>query len=310
MVKVCQLYFRNLERPEAFSFKTKTLMNKNISEEDNMLMEMYLEECEINSEEKIEFPECVLSLGEHKIQTKNGELSYPIPIGTKGNFSFIQAPPKTKKTFLISLLSSIYLHGSIDGISGDIKGHRNNNEHVVHFDTEQGHWHSQRVFKRPLEMSNKKVNNYHTLALRRLSHKKRVEFIDWYLSEKLEGKNIGLVIIDGIADLCDDVNNIEQGNFVAQKLMEWTARYNCHIMTVIHSNFGSDKATGHLGSTLYKKTETAISLEKNTVNKDLITVSCKMSRNYSFENFSFKVNKFGLPLVEGAVYDVLKDVKF
>ena len=85
---------------------------------------------------------------------------------------------------------------------------------------------------------------------------------------------------------------------------------NCHIVTVIHSNFGSDKATGHLGSTLYKKCETAINLEANTVNKGLVTVSCKMSRNTAFEDFSFMVNDYGLPKVQGAIYDILKDTKF
>jgi hypothetical protein len=44
------------------------------------------------------------------------------------------------------------------------------------------------------------------------------------------------------------------------------------------------------------------------VNKELVTVSCKRSRNTSFENFSFKVNKAGLPQVEGNLYDVLKGV--
>jgi hypothetical protein len=89
--------------------------------------------------------------------------------------------------------------------------------------------------------------------------------------------------------------------------MEWSARYDCHIITVIHSNYGSDKATGHLGSFLYKKCETAIALEPNSVHKENITVMCKLSRGYSFENFDFSVNKYGLPFVVGNIYDPLKD---
>lgn len=121
-------------------------------------------------------------------------------------------------------------------------------------------------------------------------------------------EDIGLVIIDGIADLCSDVNNIEESNNVVQKLMKWTKELDCHIVTVIHSNFGTDKPTGHLGSFLEKKTETQISLELNTVNKGLVKVSCKRSRNAPFEDFNFKVNNFGLPQVEGAFYDPLKDI--
>jgi len=58
------------------------------------------------------------------------------------------------------------------------------------------------------------------------------------------------VIIDGIADLVSDVNNLEESNLVVQKIMKWSAELDCHIVTVIHSNFGSDKPTGHLGSFL------------------------------------------------------------
>jgi hypothetical protein len=277
---------------------------------NRMLMQQLEQDCFIDAEVEVERPTPAISCGTESYKTRGGTKSYEIPLGTYGNFSFVQAPPKTKKTFFMSLLVSTYLSGSIDGISGDLKGHRENDKHVVHFDTEQGEWHAQRVFRRPLLMSGKLYNNYHTLALRKMSFKTRIEFMEYYLYDKLEGKNIGLVIIDGIADLCSDVNNIEEANYVVQKLMTWTAELNCHIVTVIHSNFGSDKATGHLGSFLYKKTETAISLEENTANKGQITVSCKMSRNSSFETFSFTVNEYGLPKVVGAVYDVLANHKF
>ena len=277
---------------------------------NRMLMQQLEQDCFIDAEVEVERPTPAISCGTESYKTRGGTKTYEIPLGTYGNFSFVQAPPKTKKTFFMSLLVSTYLSGSIDGISGDLKGHRKSDKHVVHFDTEQGEWHAQRVFRRPLLMSGKLYNNYHTLALRKMSFKTRIEFMEYYLYDKLEGKNIGLVIIDGIADLCSDVNNIEEANYVVQKLMTWTAELNCHIVTVIHSNFGSDKATGHLGSFLYKKTETAISLEENTANKGQITVSCKMSRNSSFETFSFTVNEYGLPKVVGAVYDVLANHKF
>ncbi len=84
--------------------------------------------------------------------------------------------------------------------------------------------------------------------------------------------------------------------------MKWTAELNCHIITVIHSNFGSSKPTGHLGSFLEKKTESQIQLEKNTQNKGWVTVSCKRSRSFSFDDFSFKVNQAGLPEVVNTEY--------
>ena len=269
---------------------------------------MFEEDCLINPLEKIEYPKPAISFGTKSYDTKDGSKEYPVPLGTYGNFSFVQAPPKSKKTFFVSLLSAIYLSEKLESFCGDLKANREN-KHLIHFDTEQGNFHAQMVFKRPLEMAGlKNIDKYHTLALRQYSFNDRIEIIEHYLYDRLDGANIGLVIIDGIADLCSDVNNIEESNNVVQKLMKWTKELDCHIVTVIHSNFGTDKPTGHLGSFLEKKTETQISLELNTVNKGLVKVSCKRSRNAPFEDFNFKVNNFGLPQVEGAFYDPLKDI--
>jgi len=279
---------------------------KEITEEQtthNMLMELIAEECTIDTSEVMEYPPTALSLGEKTIQAKGGDITMPIPIGTYGNFSFVQAPPKSKKTFFVSLLASVYLSGG-NNFGGKIKGHREG-RCLMHFDTEQGHWHAQRVFKRVQDMSTtKEVGCYHTYALRTIGYKERLLFIEYCL-EQNKGKN-GLVIIDGIADLVSDVNNLEESNLCVQKIMQLSAKYDCHIVTVIHSNYGSDKPTGHLGSFLEKKTENQIQLEVNTVNKEWITVSCKRSRGYAFETFSFSINEFGLPFVVGEIYDPLE----
>lgn len=270
----------------------------------NMLMELIKEECTIDTTLDLEYPPTALSYGEKTIQTKSGELKFPVPIGTYGNFSFVQAPPKTKKTFFISLLASVYLSGG-NNFGGNIRGHRED-KCLIHFDTEQGHWHSQRVFKRVIDMAHiQDVGCYQTYALRTINYKQRLQFIEYILKDNKD--NNGLVIIDGIADLVSDVNNLEESNLCVQKIMEWSAKFNCHIVTVIHSNYGSDKPTGHLGSFLEKKTETQIQLEANTVNTDWITVKCKRSRGYSFDTFSFSINQYGLPFVVGDdIYDPLK----
>jgi hypothetical protein len=272
--------------------------------EQYLIMQSIEEDCKVDPKESIEYPPVALSLGEKLLKTNTKDLLLPIPIGTYGNFSFVQAPPKTKKTFLISLLTSVYLGGK-NHFGGDLKGHRQNRD-VIHIDTEQGKWHCQKVFKRVLDMnSNDYSKNYYTFGLRTIGYKERIQFIEYCLEHKV--KNAGLLIIDGIADLVSDVNNLEESNACVQKLMEWSANYKVHIMCVIHSNFGSDKPTGHLGSFLEKKAETQIQLEANTVNKDWITVKCKRSRGYSFETFSFKVNEIGLPEIVGNLYDPLKN---
>ena len=275
--------------------------------EHNMLMQFIEEDCFVDSKEKIDYPPVALSYGEKVVKSNKveGDLIVPIPIGTFGNLSVVTAPPKTKKTFFISLLASCYLSGQ-NTFGGNIKGHRNKDGHLIHIDTEQGLWHCQKVFERVHKMdSNINSEIYHTFGLRSIDYKMRIEFIDYYLKERI--KTPSLLIIDGIADLCSDANNISESNHLVQKLMEWSSIYKCHIINVIHQNFGSSKlGTGHLGSFLEKKAETVIQLEANTVNKDWVTVKCGRSRGYSFDTFSFEVNDFGLPQIVENLYDPLK----
>ena len=262
-----------------------------------MFMQSIEEECAIDINKKIEHPPVAISFKTKEVSTKDGVKSFPNAIGTYGNFSFVQAPPKSMKTFFVSLLGSAFCNPKGKFTRG-MDSFRDN-KHFVHFDTEQGEWHAQRVFKR-IQWMNKglKLDFYHTFALRKISYRSRIDFIEYYLDcMREEGKEIGLVVIDGVADLVSDANNLEESSAIVQKIMAWTTIYNCHIVTVIHSNNGSDKPTGHLGSFLEKKTETQIQLSRDENKLGAITVSCKRSRNTPFEQFDFKLDEEGLPKV-------------
>ena len=142
------------------------------------------------------------------------------------------------------------------------------------------------------------VSDYQTYALREYSAFERLDFINWHLYNV---SNPGLVIIDGIADLILDSNDLVQSNKLIQHLMKWTQELNIHIITVIHSNFNSDKATGHLGSFMEKKTETQISLDLSHEDRDLAVVKCRRSRGYPFDPFAFRVESDGLPYIQDSI---------
>ena len=83
-------------------------MTEQITEEktiENMAMELIAKDCEVFTDEVLDYPPVALSLGEKKIKTRLGEKSVPIGLGTYGNISFVQAPSKTGKTFFLSLLA-------------------------------------------------------------------------------------------------------------------------------------------------------------------------------------------------------------
>jgi hypothetical protein len=270
------------------------MFNKEEDYEGRMILaDKLLDECFIDPAEEIEHPPVAISYGTHSYTTKDGEVTYDTPFGTYGNFSVISAPPKHKKTFLVTLLSAAYLGGNSKRFVGKIKGNRSD-KCLMHFDTEQGAFHAQRVFRRVLDMCDLKNECYKTYGLRALTPKERLDVID--LAIQTTG-NLGVVIIDGLADLVNDVNNIEEANNVVQKVMTWTQKYDIHIITVIHNNHGSSKPTGHLGSAMEKKAETIALLEKDNFNSDIVRVKCKSSRSRSFEDFNFYVNKYGYPEV-------------
>ena len=273
--------------------------NLRLEEEDRLLMQYIDEknECVVDLTEKIDRPPVCLTKGEKIYRGKNGLTKFEIPLATYGNFSFVQAPPKSYKTFFMSLLAGAYAGADVSYI-GDIQAYRGNRK-LIHFDTEQGKWHCKRVFMRVVDMigDNKIPDFYETFSLRELNYNTRRQYIEYKLQQMVDnGDKIGLVVIDGIADLVSDVNDLKHSNLVVQWLMEVTSRFNCHIVTIIHSNYGSDKPTGHLGSLLEKKAELQYTLKANK-DTGCIDVVCRRTRNVPFEPFSFNLTDSNLPTI-------------
>jgi hypothetical protein len=215
--------------------------------------------------------------------------------GSYGDFSGIVAPSKAKKTFLKSLLTAAYSGGEAHRYCGNIIGHDNRNKYIIEFDTEQSRYHSYRVFKRVEKMVGRKNPFYVCFYLREHTPPERTEFINWVLTESkyaTDGQGIGLVIIDGIADLMYDTNSLPESNIITTKLLKWSGQANCHIITVLHQTFqgqnGASKPTGHLGSSVLKKAETVVFLENEG---EFTTVKAKYTRNSPFADFRFTVTE-------------------
>ena len=274
-----------------FQSQSEDIPTSDQLEIERMYFESIESDVKVNLDEEVPAPPISLSFGTHTYTNIRGTFTEPSVIGTDGNFSFIQAPPKSYKSFFVSLLVSSYLRSG-NRWAKEMKSNRKGRD-VYHFDTEQGKWHCLKGFRRSSDMAEEQ-EGYLTYSLRTIDFNSRLKFIEHKLANAEEG-TVGLVVIDGIADLVSDVNNIEESGKCVQKLMEMSTKYNCHIVTVIHSNYGSDKPTGHLGSFCEKKTECQISVSRSEDNDKIVNVTCKRSRNASFDDFSFFINKLGYP---------------
>lgn len=104
-----------------------------------------------------------------------------------------------------------------------------------------------------------------------------------------------LVIIDGIADLMNDPNDVLESALIRQFLLSITSRCNNHIIAVIHSNEKSivDKARGHVGSEVSRKAATMFNLTSEGVST---TVAYDKTRDSRPEGFSLIIED-GLPKI-------------
>lgn len=243
-------------------------------------------DCVVDLSEEIPFPPTAMGIGYHSYKGKE----YLNPTFTYGEMSAIIAPQKSKKTFFKSSLAASYIGGQASNYFSNIISCREGDKYVLDFDTEQGKYYAQRAFRRVSEMVGHSYNNYLAFGIKNLIDTDRVKFIDGVVNDKRYKGKIGMIFIDGVADLCMNTNDIERSKEVAEKIMSWNN--GTHVCCVIHKTFDKDKATGHLGTYIQKKSETTIFLR--TVDKDNknspIEVKQFDSRGAPFENFYFDLD--------------------
>lgn len=208
---------------------------------------------------------------------------YGVTICSKGNISAIVGDAKSKKTFLCTAIVGAMLNPTEDirpfGIGHD-------RQRVLWIDTEQSAEHIQRVLYRlnVLSRRDKRSENelVYTLALRELDPLQRK-----LVAEKaIELYHPQLVVIDGVSDLMYNTNAADESEALVSRLLTLSKQYDCHIMVVLHTNPNSDKARGHIGSTLQRKSEAVFFVRRVG---DVSIVEPQFCRNTEFESFAFHI---------------------
>ncbi|KAA5548377.1 AAA family ATPase [Adhaeribacter rhizoryzae] len=211
-------------------------------------------------------------------------------IGTRGNFSLLIGKPKSRKTFLLSIVVAASLNS--EPVLGLIKGSLPANKRkVLYFDTEQGKHDVQKAGKRVLKMAAKSATeNLQVVYLRKYDIKERLKIIETAIYKT---KNLGLVVIDGVRDLTSSINDEEQASMIANKFLKWTEECDIHIMSVLHQNKGDTNARGHLGTELQNKAETVLSITKKN---EVSLVEPVLCRDMDFQPFAFGIDENGIPV--------------
>lgn len=209
-------------------------------------------------------------------------------VGSLGNFSIISGKPKSRKSFLVSAIVASVLRGSFGELTSPLNGM------VLYADTEQGETHCAKLIERVANASGLldiDVNErLYFLTLREANTTERLRLIEEAI-ESLSGMGLEFVVIDGIRDLVYDINNPEESTKIIDKLMEWTAKHDLHILCVLHENKINSSLRGHLGTEGANKAETVIHVE--LVDSHFSKVEPSYTRNKEFEPIMLQVNDEG-----------------
>ena len=110
-----------------------------------------------------------------------------------------------------------------------------------------------------------------------------------------------LVILDGVRDLVDDINNGQLAHDVTERLMQVAQHTRCCIVCVIHQNKAAEDRTlrGSIGTELTNKAFEVYECEKLPSRTFVLTQ--KLTRKYDItESLYFTVDDSGLPRQVGA----------
>jgi len=186
-------------------------------------------------------------------------------IATPGNLVAISSTIKTGKSAVIGAMAASVMAASKDA---DLLGFLSSNPKsyaLLHFDSEQSpddHWHQvNRALKRAGLREPPKW--FYSYCLTGLGCKRAWECVTEATHRTAEQHGgIHSSLIDGVADLVNDVNDPAESNAFVAGLHDMAIQHDCPIIGVIHFNPGGEKTRGHLGSQLERKAETNLRLDK------------------------------------------------
>lgn len=116
-----------------------------------------------------------------------------------------------------------------------------------------------------------------------------------FIKHSIENDSPDLVIIDGVADLIFNYNDVNESQDMVNKLAAIANEQNCCIVVVMHQNKGrQDKnMKGHLGTMLFQKCSDVFNVEKCG---SVFVASHAVSRHRESEDIAFKLDANAVPM--------------
>lgn len=211
--------------------------------------------CEINFDDPPQPSEPLLAINE-------------VPIGSSGNLVCVTGSEGSGKTnYLGGILSGAIrpLGMQIDTLGASIRENISGHA-VLLFDTEQSEYQFYKNITYILQRGGLEAPPrwFKAFSLASISRKDRLtlilESIDRFY---YEFGGMHMVVIDGIADLIQGVNDEESSVWLTEELFRLAAIYNTVIVCVLHLTPSGMKLRGHLGSEVQRKAAGILLVEKS-----------------------------------------------
>lgn len=207
-----------------------------------------------------------------------------------GDIQAVKAKSKNGKSFLCSVFVASVLGCEDFQFKAVEDGAK-----VLYFDTEQNERNTAALAKRvyslmkwSTERNNERFKAY---SLRSAAISERLPIIERAIRENAPT----MAVIDGIADLLEDFNDVGQSSEIINYLMRLSAENDVAIVNVLHTNKRKDDSDmkGHLGTLLLQKASDVFEVKKND---GIFNVTESDCRNVSIPDFSFSIGADGVPI--------------
>lgn len=195
-------------------------------------------------------------------------------IGTTGNFVTITGLPKVGKSTIIgAAVGSYYGREDIMGIKLFMHPKKTK---VVLFDTEQTGYDMNRCWKSIQKFAKKETltNNLDVFSFREDYSIDIINMIETYL--RIE-PYCGIVIIDGLLDLLENMNDEGESKRLIRRFKLWGKKYDILIIALLHVGKKDFNSIGHIGSACDRYSQSTLLVEREK--DDTVTLKPKFLRS-------------------------------
>ena len=236
------------------NFQTQTAAitsgDNNLAEKvvSNDTMLRIFKESRVFIEKAVKVPDWVLSVTE---QASYLNSSKTIGLGCYGDVILLTGLQKSRKTGISSSICASALGNGIDVLNFSCN---NGNRKIAYIDTEQAEYQSSRLIHRIYEQAQVKkitTDRFYYQRIKKYSKQEKQRFLRWLVEYV---KDIGVLILDGIVDLCEDYNDNKVSSALVTYMERLAEEFKLLIVCVLHDARSTGRARGHLGTELLNKT--------------------------------------------------------